>query len=382
MKRYKEDDNGYVRFENIPLSKAGVFPYLGSQLPKSLGLMPDQIYQVYRPESELNNPETIESFRGVPWYNKHVMTGDKFGVSPEEVGVHGSTGDNIEYRDGGLVGNLNLFAKTLKESIKAGLKELSCGFACVYELVSGVSPMGEKYDIIQREIRGNHLASVPQGRMGSEVSVAMDQLTFSIDELKEAKEAKEAKDGGTTMTLEEILAALKELKPSLDQMNAIQEALGSLGTPSVPDADAEGEREEFEAVAEDEDEDEDKPESGMDAAVVSSLLKTVESLQSEVKKLKGSAMDERAIMTQINKRNELGSQLSSVVGSFNYQEKTLGEVAKYGAKTLGIACDSGQEVAAVRAFLQGRKNPTFTVDKGNGQDSAVASSKALEDMGL
>jgi hypothetical protein len=347
--------------------------------------MPDQIYQVYRPESELNNPETIESFRGVPWYNKHVMTGDQFGVSPEEVGVHGSTGDNIEYRDGGLVGNLHLFAKTLKESIKAGLKELSCGFACVYDLVSGVSPMGEKYDIIQREIRGNHLASVPQGRMGSEVSVAMDQLTFSIDELKEAKEAK---DGGITMTLEEILAALKELKPSLDQMNAIQEALSSLGTPSVPDADAdadsEGKRKEFEAVAKDKDEDKDKdkPESGMDAAVVSSLLKTVESLQSEVKKLKGSAMDERAIMTQINKRNELGSQLSSVVGSFNYQEKTLGEVAKYGAKTLGIACDSGQEVAAVRAFLQGRKNPTFTVDKGNGQDSAVASSKALEDMGL
>ena len=380
MKRYKEDENGYVKFENIPLSKAGVFPYLGAQLPKSLGLMPDQVYQVYRPESELNNPETIESFRGVPWYNKHVMTGDQFGVAPEEVGVYGSTGDNIEYRDGSLVGNLHLFAKTLKESIKAGLKELSCGFACVYELVSGVSPTGEKYDIIQKEIRGNHLASVPEGRMGSEVSVAMDQLTFSIDELNEAK------DGGITMTLEEILAALKELKPSLDQMNAIQEALGSLGTPSEPVADADyaAEDEEVEAVAEDEDEDEDedKPESGMDAAVVSSLLKTVKSLQSEVAKLKGSAMDERAIMTQINKRNELGSQLSSVVGSFNYQEKTLDEVAKYGAKTLGIACDSGQEVAAVRAFLQGRKNPTFTVDKGNGQDSAVASSKALEDMGL
>lgn len=386
MKRYHEDENGYVRFEGIPLSKAGVFPYLGSQLPASLGLVPDQIYQVYRPESELNNPETIESFKGVPWFNKHVMVGDKFGVNAEEVGVYGSTGDNIEFRDGSLFGNLHLFAKTLKESIKAGLKELSCGYACVYELVSGVAPDGTKYDVIQKEIRGNHLASVPEGRMGSEVSVAMDSLTFAIDELNI-----EQKPDGGNMTLEEILAALKELKPSLEQMKAIQDALGSLNGEPTPEPKMEPTEDE-DIPAEDEDisseGSEKKPESGMDAAAIGKTVKAavkaaVAPLQAKITKLEGSAMDESAVMAAFTERQELINQVAPLIGAFDHKSMNRQQVAKYAAEKLGIACDSGAEVSAVKAFLQGRQKETFTIDKGNGQDAAVKDNKAaLGEMGL
>lgn len=390
MKRYREDGNGYVKFENIPLSKAGVFPYLGSQLPASLGLVPDQTYMVFRPESELNNPETIESFKGVPWYNKHVMTGDQFGVSPEEVGVYGSTGDNIEYRDGSLYGNLYLFAKTLKESIKAGLKELSCGFACVYELISGVSPDGKKYDVIQKEIRGNHLASVPEGRMGSEVSVAMDSLTFAIDNLK----IEPKPDGGNGMTLEEILAALKELKPSIDQMKSIQEALGSLGQGGEPSGEPEatGEADDMDNPDGENpeapmDKEKDKPESGMDAAAIGRAVKdavdaAVKPLQDKITKLESSAMDESAVMAAFTERQDLINQVTPIIGNFEHSGMNRQQVAKYATEKLGIACDSGTEVTALKAFLQGRKKETFTVDKGAAQDSADESQKALDEMGL
>lgn len=377
MKRYHEDENGYVRFEGIPLSKAGVFPYLGSQLPASLGLVPDQIYQVYRPESELNNPQTIESFRGKPWYNKHVMTGDQFGVAPEEVGVCGSIGDNVEYRDGSLFANLHLFAKSLKESIKAGLKELSCGFACVYELVSGVAPSGEKYQVIQKEIRGNHLASVPEGRMGADVSVAMDSLTFAIDELNI-----EPKSDGGNMTLEEILAALKELKPSLEQMKAIQDALGSLNGEPTPEPEMEPTEDEDAPV-----EPEVKPESGMDAAAIGKAVKAavaaaVAPLQEKITKLEGAAMDESAVMAAFTERQDLINQVTPIIGNFEHAGMNRQQVAKYATETLGIACDSGAEVIALKAFLQGRKKETFTVDKGTAKDSADESQKALDEMGL
>lgn len=392
MKRYREDANGYVKFTDVPLSKCGVFPYLGSQLPASFGLEPDKVYQLYRPESELNNPETIESLKGVPWFSKHAMVGDKFGVNAEEVGIYGSTGDNIEFRDGVIYGNLNLFAKTLKESIKAGLKDLSCGFTCIHELVSGVAPDGKRYDVIQREIRGNHLASVPEGRMGSEVSVSMDSLTFAIDEL----DIKQKSDGGNGMNeeLKALLAKLKEAGPSGADLKKLYDEIGlALGIDSVTQESKSEDEDLTESESEGESEDEDvdpekKPEFGMDAAAIGSVVKAavkaaVAPLQAKITKLEGSTMDESAVMAALTERQEMINQVAPLVGAFDYKSMNRQQVAKYAARKLGISCDSGAEVSAVKAFLQGRQKQTFTIDEGNSQDAAVRDNKAaLGEMGL
>lgn len=74
------DINGWAEIKGNPISKVGVFPYLGSQIDKSL--IPDKIYQVYRPMEELNNPETINSFKLVPWTDEHEMLGK--GMTPAE----------------------------------------------------------------------------------------------------------------------------------------------------------------------------------------------------------------------------------------------------------------------------------------------------------
>ena len=67
------DLNGFWKIENNPISKEGVFPYLGKQI--SPDLEPDKIYMVYRPASELTSEETIESFNGVPFIDEHEMIG-------------------------------------------------------------------------------------------------------------------------------------------------------------------------------------------------------------------------------------------------------------------------------------------------------------------
>ena len=44
----REDINGYIEIKNTPISKVGIFPYLGSQLDANgrLGLIKDKIYHL------------------------------------------------------------------------------------------------------------------------------------------------------------------------------------------------------------------------------------------------------------------------------------------------------------------------------------------------
>ena len=54
------DDYGWMEVRDNPISKIGIYDYLGAQIGAP---DPTCIYKVYRPESELASPETIESFK-------------------------------------------------------------------------------------------------------------------------------------------------------------------------------------------------------------------------------------------------------------------------------------------------------------------------------
>ncbi len=186
------DINGYYEIPRNPLSKVGVFPYTAKscQAP-GWEADPGRIVMVYRPEETLADPETLSSFRLVPWVDEHAMLGDPAmdaSLTPvEKKGVHGTTGERIEYdpSDRTMYGNIKLWSSSLADAIEAGKKDLSMGFRCVYEFVSGVFE-GQPYQAIQRKMRGNHQASVPFGRMGPEVAV-LDHFSFALDasELRE-----------------------------------------------------------------------------------------------------------------------------------------------------------------------------------------------------
>ena len=50
MNKLEKDYNGYVFVNKRPISKVGIFEYLGS----SIGAEdPDRIYKIYRPDEEL-----------------------------------------------------------------------------------------------------------------------------------------------------------------------------------------------------------------------------------------------------------------------------------------------------------------------------------------
>ena len=173
------DLNGWPEIKGNPISKVGVFDYLGADI--SPDLQPDRIYKVYRPKDELAHPETIDSFRLLPWTDEHEMLGSEDeGLTPaERKGVHGVIGEDVYFEDGYLKGNIKIFSKKLAGLIENGKKELSIGYRCLYDLTPGVYD-GQKYDAIQRSIRGNHLASVEEGRSGHDVAV-LDHFRISLD---------------------------------------------------------------------------------------------------------------------------------------------------------------------------------------------------------
>lgn len=175
------DVNGWFEVPRNPLSRVGVFPYLGATIGAP---DPDQIYMVYRPEEELSAPETLASFRLTPFVDDHTMLGDdeEEGLVPaERKGVHGVIGETVEYdpTTKTLYGNVKVFSKALANRIKSGKREVSCGYRCSYEKRAGVFE-GQRYDYVQRNIRGNHLALVDKGRMGPDVRV-LDHLKFTVD---------------------------------------------------------------------------------------------------------------------------------------------------------------------------------------------------------
>ena len=173
------DINGYWLIKDNPMTKAGVFPYLGKQI--SPELEPSKIYQVLRPKEELTKPETLKSLELIPLLNDHEMVGKDF-TPVEEKGSHGTTGQNVKVKGNVITNDLRLLSEAIKNEVESGKKDLSMGYRCRYELTPGEFE-GQHYDAVQRDILYNHIALVDEGRMGPDVRV-MDSFTFdSIKDL-------------------------------------------------------------------------------------------------------------------------------------------------------------------------------------------------------
>ncbi|CAH7181604.1 conserved hypothetical protein [Vibrio chagasii] len=363
------DKNGYYEIEDNPIARSGIFQYLGREI--SPLLEPDKVYNVYRPPEELNNETTINSFRLCPWIPTHQMLGD--GNTPaENVGVQGTTGERVYFDDGVLYSNIKVFGNQLKELVDTDKKELSIGVWCEYQIKAGISPDGTPYEVIQKNISANHLASVEEGRAGAQVAVMDKAISFALD-FNSVKEVK------NNMGLKEIMDAVKKLSAS-DQKKLA--SMDELTPEKAEDQDPESATDEDTAEDEDPDKgkDEDKPSSNAQDSAIVLLTKAVESLSSEVKEIKSgqsNAMDAQSLMKEINEKNELVNKVSPVIGAFDHSVMDKQAVAVYAVEKIGIACDQGHELAALNGFLSARSTPTYTVDRAT--DNKAQDNSGLDD---
>lgn len=168
------DSNSFELIRDNPLSAEGVYMYSGRMIGLP-NLDPDKLYPVYRPAEELE--KAAESFNNVPFIIGHEMIGE--GATPYDQRPASGVLTNVKYKAGKLYGDLKIWSEKMKEKILSGVKELSLGYKSIYERSRGVFN-GQTYDFVQRNLRGNHLALVKNGRMGSEMRVydAKEAMTF------------------------------------------------------------------------------------------------------------------------------------------------------------------------------------------------------------
>lgn len=192
----KIDANGFWHIEDNPISKEGIYPYYGRQISPTLD--PDKIYKVFRPREELR--KAADTFKNVPILNDHTMVGKDF-TPMDDLKEHGVLGERVYEKDGTLYSNIVVRTDELKNLIQNGKKELSMGYQCTYELTPGIW-QGQRYDAVQRDLVGNHVALVQNGRMGHDVRVmdskdaiyACDSFDISVTDFEESK-IKRDKDG-------------------------------------------------------------------------------------------------------------------------------------------------------------------------------------------
>ena len=165
------DENGFLHVKISPLTRVQVAPYYGKEIPgwRSLGLDPDKIYKGSRPESELKKATTIESINGIPIQLRHHPD---FAEDPAKDTRIGATGTDGKYASPYLMNSLHFFDKKARDLIESeALRELSLAYRYKPDFTPGKTEDGQEYDFIMRDISGNHLALVEQGRAGHEVLV-------------------------------------------------------------------------------------------------------------------------------------------------------------------------------------------------------------------
>jgi len=348
MDKREYDTNGWFEVKDNPLSKMGIFQYSGGSI--SPECEKDKIYNVYRPAEELSTEECINSFKLLPWIDNHVMLGSEDeGLTPAEAkGIQGVIGEDVYFDGEYLKGNIKVFSEAMSNLIANGKKELSCGYRCRYEYAPGTYD-GVVYDYVQREIRGNHLALVEQGRMGSDVAV-LDHFTFTVDNKELFNMAEEIKESGSEkpdMTLEEVHKFLEEVMPKLAKIQELTgQSFGSAGEEAVADEDEtkpDGDTEKPDGEAEDEE--------GAEYGVGGQKEEEKESERS-------AGMDAAAIAVQVERKiaekSKLYDKLSKHIGAFDHSEMDLDKMAKYGLKKLGVEAPKANRVTFLNAYLQGK----------------------------
>jgi hypothetical protein len=174
----RSDDDGHMHVSLTPISKANVCGYLGREIPdwQSLGLKADRIYKMWRHPEELE--KAADSFNGKPLL---------FGHNPVSAAKHDhdrtvGAVSGVQWKPPFLMATLDIWPSKAIDAIDSGEhEELSSAYAYKADMAAGRTPDGEQYDGIMRNIRGNHVAMVKEGRAGSDVRV-LDAKPRSLKE--------------------------------------------------------------------------------------------------------------------------------------------------------------------------------------------------------
>ena len=431
------DWNGFMEVSENPISKIGVYPYLGSEIPGAED--PDSIYQVYRPAEELSSAATIDSFKNKPLIDNHEMIGI-LGMPAERKGIQGNIGEKVYFDSPYLRGNIVVHSTAAQTLINNGKTELSPCYGCDWVKESGVFE-GKEYQYVQRNLRAQHLALVDEGRTGPDVAV-QDHITFALDskrflpmeftpeQLAQLKALIAEMMGTKTGDEDPVKDPAKDEDPAADadpekdpakdedvvvepevtpeQAGAAEEAVTASEEAQAAIEEVAAAIEEVAAAAEEvvaAADSKRKPAQdkltkakaklagartkharlAADAKLKTRLAKDgamvrqIDALQKQIKALQAKPAQDSvaATISQVADRDALANQVTQHVGVFDHSRMTADGVAKYAVDKLGIKCAKGSEAIALDAWMQGRKPAHETIARDNAPKTGADSAHSL-----
>lgn len=156
---------GFLICHNVPISRIGWYEYLGKEI--GANDRADEIVKVFRDPDEVFNPGAMASFEGKPVTDGHPPGG--VAVVPDNAqqyakgtvqNVRRGSGDDIDL----LLADLFIYDNQLIKDIQSGKREVSAGYE-----VSYAPNDDDTYS--QRNIVGNHVAVLENGRAGDRVAI-------------------------------------------------------------------------------------------------------------------------------------------------------------------------------------------------------------------
>ena len=167
--------NGNLICYDVPIARVGWMLYRDGETPITADPSTG-IARVYRGPEDLFRPETIGSFMGVAVVDEHPEDGDVNPANWKELS-HGFTTTNVRRGEGEdsdvLLADLVITNRELIEAVRAGKREVSCGYDADYDQTGP----GEGR---QTNIIGNHVALVERGRCGPRCAIGdHDSLSTS-----------------------------------------------------------------------------------------------------------------------------------------------------------------------------------------------------------
>ena len=268
------DANGRLQISRTNISKANVNAYYGREIPGSeeLGLEPNKLYRLWRHPDELR--KAAKTFNNIPVLSKHIPD---FPTDPPNEFRVGVTHSNAEFDGTYLTVGMSIWDNSAIAGIESGeQRELSASYKYVADMTPGVTPDGEPYDGVMRDIFGNHEALVPDGRAGPDVLVA-DSLPPELNHMRKHKaEAIRAtlkpllaQDADLEAEVRKALLALDEAEKKDEEENKTADDEDDEDKKKTADDEDDDEDKDKKKTAEDEDDEEDDKVSktAMDSAI-------------------------------------------------------------------------------------------------------------------
>lgn len=158
----KRHEDGWLRVDAL-LTRTGVFEYL----------RPDgSIRRELRLPEEVFRQDVMDSFSMVPVTVRH--EGGLLDSSTVTDHAVGAVGEKLEREGDYLKGSLAVYdGRTIARMDSRELTQISCGYTCRLERKPGTWN-GQPYDVIQRDIRGNHVTLTDSARGGEALQMRLD----------------------------------------------------------------------------------------------------------------------------------------------------------------------------------------------------------------